>query len=72
MCYWNNTAHPSISPSGDGAIVFGDLIGKLDDLRVSCDKCGRSGRYKVQRLIRDRGRDGKIVDWLDLPEEVSK
>jgi len=32
---------------------------------VSCDKCGRSGRYQVQRLIRDRGRDGKLVDWLD-------
>jgi len=31
----------------DGAIVFGDLMGKLDDLRVSCDKCGRSGRYTV-------------------------
>jgi hypothetical protein len=28
----------------DGAIIFGDLIGKLDMLRVSCDKCGRSGR----------------------------
>ena len=49
----------------DGAIIFGDLIGKLDGLRVSCEKCGRSGRYQVQRLIRDRGRDGKIVDWLD-------
>ena len=60
----------------DGAIIFGDLIGKLDDLRVSCDKCGRSGRYQVQRLIRDRGRETKIVDWLDqitdgLSEEVS-
>ena len=49
----------------DGAIIFSDLVGKLDDLRVSCDKCGRSGRYQVQRLIKDRGRDGKIVDWLD-------
>jgi hypothetical protein len=49
----------------DGAILFGDLIGKLDDLRVSCDKCGRFGRYPVQRLIKDRGREGKIVDWLD-------
>jgi hypothetical protein len=29
----------------DGAIVFGDLIGKLDVLRVSCDKCGRDGCY---------------------------
>jgi hypothetical protein len=24
----------------DGAIVFDDLIGKLDMLRVSCEKCG--------------------------------
>ena len=49
----------------DGAIIFSDLIGKLDDLRVSCEKGGRSGRYQVRRLIRDRGREGKIVDWLD-------
>jgi len=48
-----------------GAIVFSGLIGKLGELRVSCDRCGRSGRYQVQRLINDRGRDGKIVDWLD-------
>jgi hypothetical protein len=44
----------------DGAIVFSDLIGKLDVvLRVACDKCGRDGRYQVQHLIDDRGRDGK-------------
>jgi hypothetical protein len=24
----------------DGAIIFSDLIGKLDVLRVACDKCG--------------------------------
>jgi hypothetical protein len=28
----------------DGAIIFGDLIGKLDVLVVACEKCGRSGR----------------------------
>ena len=49
----------------DGAIIFGDLIGKLDVLRVACEKCGRDGRYQVQRLINDRGRNCKIVDWLD-------
>jgi hypothetical protein len=27
----------------DGAIIFGDLIGKLDVLHVACDKCGRKG-----------------------------
>ena len=25
----------------DGAIIFSDLIGKLDLIRVACDKCGR-------------------------------
>jgi len=24
----------------DGAIIFGDLIGKLDVLRIECPKCG--------------------------------
>jgi hypothetical protein len=46
----------------DGAIIFGDLIGKLDVLHVVCDKCGRKGRYAVARLIEQRGRDAKVVD----------
>ena len=49
----------------DGAIIFSDLIGKLDVLRVSCEKCGRDGRYSLTYLIVDRGRDAKVIDWLD-------
>jgi len=49
----------------EGAIIFSDLIGKLDDLRVLCPTCGRSGRYRLQALIASRGRDGKVIDWLD-------
>ena len=49
----------------DGVILIRDLIGKLDVLRVVCDKCGCDGRFQVQRLTKDRGRDSKIVDWLD-------
>jgi hypothetical protein len=48
----------------DGAITFGDLVGKLDALNVACDKCGRKGRYPVARLIEQRGRDDKVVDLL--------
>jgi hypothetical protein len=48
-----------------GAIIFGDLTGKLDVLLVACEKCGRSGRYSVRRLIDQRGGDGKIIDWKD-------
>ena len=35
----------------DGAIIFSDLIGKLDVLRVTCEKCGR---HNLARLIRSR------------------
>ncbi|HEX9322815.1 MAG TPA: hypothetical protein VF913_11930 [Xanthobacteraceae bacterium] len=37
--------HESAVIPRDGAIIFGDLIGKLDGLRIECAKCGRSGRY---------------------------
>ena len=35
----------------DGAITFRDIADKLAVLRVTCDKCGRSGQYRVDRLI---------------------
>jgi hypothetical protein len=43
----------------DGAIIFSDLIGKLDVLRVACDKCRRDGFYGLGRLLHQRGRDTK-------------
>jgi hypothetical protein len=61
----------------DGAIVFSDLIGKLDMLRVVCDKCGRDGCYGLSRLIDSRGRNAKVIDWLDeltegCPKKVAR
>jgi hypothetical protein len=61
----------------DGAIIFSDLIGKLDVLRVTCAKCGRAGRYRLDRLIESRDRDAKIGDWLreltaDCPKKAAK
>ena len=60
----------------DGAIIFNDLIAKLDVLSVACPKCGRAGRYRLNRLIEDRGRDANLVDWLaeiaaDCPKRVT-
>jgi hypothetical protein len=49
----------------DGAIILGDLVGKLDVLRVSCGKCGCDGCYGLGRLIEKRGRNAKLIDWLD-------
>ena len=52
-------------PAKQIAIIFSDLIGKLGVLRVSCEKCGRDGCYGLGRLIEKRGRDAKLIDWLD-------
>ena len=49
----------------DGAIIFGDLVGKLDVLRVECSKCGRSGRYWLADLITRYGRQEKLFTWRD-------
>jgi hypothetical protein len=49
----------------DGAIIFGDLIGKLDTLRVECAKCGRAGRYRLANRIMRYGRDAKIFTLTD-------
>ena len=60
----------------DGAIIFRRVIGKPDLLRVACDKCGLDGRYGLGRLIEKRGRDAKLIDWLDeltaeCPKEIA-
>ena len=49
----------------DGAIIFSDLVGKLDVLQVECVKCGREGRYALARLIEPRTRYGKVIDKYD-------
>jgi hypothetical protein len=49
----------------DGALTFRDIAGKLAVLRITCDKCGRSGQYRVDRLIMRYGIDAKLFDWSD-------
>src|SRR5215475_5752019 len=49
----------------EGAIIFCDLVGKLDVLNVECDKCGRRGRHHLGRLIERSGIDAKLFNWLD-------
>ena len=48
-----------------GAVVFGDIDGKLDVLHVACKKCDRRGQYPVARLIERHGCEAKLVDWKD-------
>jgi hypothetical protein len=49
----------------DGAIIFRDLVGKLDVLNIECDKCGRRGRYHLHRLIERYGIDANFFDGSD-------
>jgi hypothetical protein len=48
----------------NGSLTPADLIGKLGVLRVECAKCGRAGRYRVDRLVQQLGRDANLTDWL--------
>jgi hypothetical protein len=61
-CSWARSDRTAIKIFGiggrNGAIVFSDLTGKLDVLRVGCDKCGRAGCDRLNRLAEDRGHDG--------------
>jgi hypothetical protein len=46
-------------------LVFGDIEGKLDVLRVECTKCNRRGVYCVHRLIEKHGRKGNMMKWRE-------
>jgi len=48
----------------EGAIIFRDLVGKLDVRHVECAKCGRSGQCRVDRLILRYGIDATSVTSL--------
>jgi hypothetical protein len=51
--------------SREGALIFGDLIGKLDVLRVECPKCGRAGQYRLADLLMRYGRNEKLFAFMD-------
>jgi hypothetical protein len=34
-------------------------------LHVECEKCGRRGRYHLERLIERYGIEAKLFDWTD-------
>jgi hypothetical protein len=61
----------------DGAIIFGDLIGKLDVLRVECAKCGRAGQYELgvpiaKLLAQVRSRQIALAVPLTAPKRTCR
>jgi hypothetical protein len=49
-------------------LVFGDIDGKLDVLRVECARCQRKGRYSVRRLIEKYGRNANMMKWKEAAQ----
>ncbi|HXX03675.1 MAG TPA: hypothetical protein VEJ37_05020 [Xanthobacteraceae bacterium] len=45
-----------------GSITFGDIVGKLDVLRIECGMCGRLRKYYVGCSVERYGVDGKMND----------
>jgi hypothetical protein len=46
-------------------LIFGDIEGKLNVLRVQCTRCSRKGRYNVRRLIAQYGRKASMMKWKE-------
>jgi hypothetical protein len=57
---------------GRGYLVFGDIEGKLDVLRIECTRCPRKGSYSVRRLVAQHGRDGSIMVWKEGLNRLSE
>src|SRR6516225_6347884 len=55
----------SLIMPGRAYLIFGDIEGKLDVLRVECTKCARKGRYHVDKLIAKYGRNGNMMKWKE-------
>lgn len=60
----------------DGAIIFSDLIGKLDLIRVACDKCGVMA-VMVCFALSISGVVMPMIDWLgeltaDCPKKQAR
>jgi hypothetical protein len=49
----------------DGAIIFSDLIGKLDIYASVAPRAGGMVAMDCPASIDSRGRDAKLIDWID-------
>jgi hypothetical protein len=46
-------------------MTFGDLIGQLERIVITCSKYHRVGRYSVRRLALAYGHHYWLAEWLD-------
>jgi hypothetical protein len=51
-----------------GAVTLADI--REPTLAIGCERCGRHGRYNVQRLIAAHGADAKLTNLL-VPSPIA-
>ena len=54
----------------DGAVVLSDV--RAPTPSIVCERCGRYGRYDVQRLIAVHGADARLTDLLQTLANCKK
>jgi hypothetical protein len=52
-----------------GSYCLGEAATKLNMLRLTCEKCGRVGQYRIQRLL---ARYGPDIALPDLRHELAQ
>jgi hypothetical protein len=53
----------------NGSYSLGEAAAKLNMIRLKCPKCGRSGQYRIDRLIEQYGAD---IAMPDLRHELAR
>ena len=48
-----------------GYVSLGEIAAKLRVLRIECDRCGRFGRYRTDKLVARYGGDASIEPLQD-------
>ena len=54
----------------DGALILSDI--REPTLTIGCERCGRRGRYNVQRLVAAHGADAKLPALLAILANCDK
>jgi hypothetical protein len=56
----------------NNAIIVADLVGKLAMLRFECAKCGRSGRYRLDKLAPNKSLiEFRLELTADCPRKIA-
>jgi hypothetical protein len=53
-------------------LTFGDIAGKLHNLRIECTRCARRGQYSVAKLIAQHSHRGNMSKWCQTSGAIAR